>query len=143
VRRAVGMKKYISVTVIVMFLAAVSGMPADSFAKEQEEALVKTFNYDYSTCYWKMDDLLKAMPHVSVYSERYDMILLHYINPNTTQVGVYFTAVDATHTKVEVVSESSSAKNWIAGNLFSETVKKQEESIVGNYKGSSSKTKDW
>jgi hypothetical protein len=137
------MKKYIIVALAALLLTGFCGMPADGFAKEQEGALAKTFNYDYSTCYWKMNDLLRAMPHVSVYSEKYGVISVHYINPNTTPVDVYFTAVDATHTKVEVASESSSAKNWIAGNIFSETVKKQEESVVGDYKGGSSKTKDW
>jgi hypothetical protein len=137
------MKKYITVILIALFLAAFPGMPADSFAKEREGALEKTFNYDYSTCYWKMNGILKAMPHVSVYSEKYDVISLYYINPNTTQVSVYFTAVDTAHTRVEVTSESSSAKNWIAKNIFSETVKAQEESVVGSYKGGSSKTKDW
>jgi hypothetical protein len=137
------MKKYIVVTLIALFLAGDPGMPGYVQAKDKEAAVTKTFNYDYSTCYWKLNGILKAMPHVSVYSEKYAVISLHYINPNTTPVEVYFTAVDATHTRVEVVSESSSAKNWIAGNIFSETVKKQEESIVGAYKGGSSKTKDW
>ena len=137
------MKKYIIIILAALFLAGFPGSPADGFAKEREGALEKTFNYDYSTCYWKMDGLLRAMPHVSVYSEKYSVISLYYINPNTTQVSVHFTAIDPTHTKVEVISESSSAKNWIAGNIFTETVKKQEESIVGDYKGGSSKTKDW
>jgi hypothetical protein len=137
------MKKYIMVALAALFLAGLPGISEYGHAEEREGALAKTFNYDYSTCYWKMDGLLRAMPHVSVYSEKYSVISVYYINPNTTPVEVYFTAVDPTHTKVEVTSESSSAKNWIAGNIFTETVKKQEESIVGDYKGGSSKTKDW
>lgn len=137
------MKRHIIMTLIAIFLACSPGTLGYGWAQEREGAIAKTFNYDYSTCYWKMDGILKAMPHVSVYSEKYSVISLYYINPNTTRVEVYFTAVDATHTRVEVVSESSSAKNWIAGNIFSETVKEQEESIVGSYKGGSSKTKDW
>lgn len=137
------MKKYVVMTLITLFLAGLPVMVEYGYAEEREGALAKTFNYDYSTCYWKMNGILRAMPNVSVYSEKYSVISLYYINPNTTPVEVYFTAVDATHTKVEVTSESSSAKNWIAGNIFAETVKKREESIVGDYKGGSSKTKDW
>ena len=137
------MKKYIVAILVALFLAGLPGIVEYSYAEDQEGALAKTFNYDYSTCYWKMNGILKAMPHVSVYSEKYGVISLYYINPNTTSVDIYFTAVDATHTKVEVTSESSSAKNWIAGNIFSETVKEQEKSIVGSNKSGPSKTKDW
>lgn len=136
------MKKYIVVMLAALILAGLPGVTGHAYAEEREGALSKTFNYDYSTCYWKMDGILKAMPHVSVYSEKYDKILLFYIYPNTTQVSVYFTSIDPTHTKVEVVSESSSAKNWIADNLFSETAKKEESSAV-NYKPGVSKSKDW
>jgi len=133
-------KKYIIAGLVVLLLAGSAGCV---FAEEWEGALTKTFNYDYATCYWKMYDILKAMPHVTIYYERYGTIKVYYTHPNNTGVEVHFAQVDATHTKVDVTSGSSSAKSWIARNLFEETVREAESTFIDEDKSSPSTTKDW
>jgi hypothetical protein len=120
-----------------------AGAAGYGFTEEWEGALTKTFNYGYATCYWKMYDILKAMPRVTIYYERYGTIKVYYTHPNTTGVEVHFAQVDATHTKVDVTSGSSSAKSWIARNLFAETVKKEETTFMDTDDSSPSTTKDW
>ena len=93
----------------------------------RSEAAVKVFEYDYKTCYENTEKLLKDMQSVEVYAKTKDMIAIYYINPDTTPVGIFFKEVDATHTQVEITSESTVAKNWIARNIFSETALRQEK----------------
>ena len=91
---------------------------------------MKVFEYDYKTCYEKTEALLKKMPFVNIYAKDKGMIAIYYINPDTTPVGIFFKEVDATHTQVEISSESTVAKEWIAKNIFSETVVVREKANI-------------
>lgn len=84
-------------------------------------ALTKVFDYDYDTCYAKMEKLLKLMRKASVYAKNNEMIAFYYIDPNDTPVGIFFKKIDPAHTQVEVSSLSTPVKETIAKNLFSET----------------------
>lgn len=86
------------------------------------QSLVKVFNDDARTCYDKTLALLKKMPNISVYAETGDMIAVYWKRINTTPVGVYFTQVDASRTKVEVASPSTTGKEWVAKNIFGQKV---------------------
>ena len=96
----------------------------------RSEAAVKVFEYDYKKCYKKTEALLKEMPNIEVYDKSKEMIAIFYINPDTTPVGIFFKEVDASHTQVEISSESTVAKEWIARNIFSETVVVQEKANI-------------
>lgn len=85
----------------------------------RKSALVKTFDCDRKTCYEKIKSTLKTMYKVYIYAEKDDMIAVFYVNLDTTPVGIFFTEVDPTHTKVEVSSPALDAKEWIAKNIFS------------------------
>ncbi len=93
----------------------------------RKDALTHIFDYDFNTCYERMDKILRSMPKVSCYARKYNMIAVYYIDPNTTPVGVFFKEIDAAHTEVEVSSPGTDAKKWIADNLFSETVLQSPE----------------
>ena len=88
----------------------------------RKDALVKIFEYNYETCYAKLEKILKAMPNTSIYAQDKHMIALYYIELNTSPVGVFFKKIDPTHTQVEVSSPDIPVKEWIAKNVFSETV---------------------
>ncbi len=97
------------------------GISTSELEAARKDAAVKVLDYDYATCYAKVEDILKKTPRVSTYAKTKEMIAVFYINPNTTPVGVFFTEVDPTHTKVEVSSPGQAAKEWISKNIFSET----------------------
>ena len=106
------------------------GVSTQDLEDRRPEAAVKVFEYDYKTCYEKTEELLKRMPSVNIYARDKGMIAIFYINPDTTPVGIFFKEVDATHTQVEISSESTVAKDWIAKNIFSETVVVQEKANI-------------
>ena len=104
-------------------MSRVVGNSTKAIEDARPSALVKTFDYDYKTCYEKTEKLLKAMPKTSIYAKDAHMIAVYYIDPNTTPVGIYFKEIDPSHTQVEVSSQGEDAKKWIADNIYSETIK--------------------
>ena len=98
------------------------GVSTKELEAHRKDALVKVFDYDYDTCYARMEKIIRDMAKTQVYAQDTRIIAFYYIDPNVTPVGVFFTAVDSGHTKVEVSSEGPAAKEWVAKNLFSETV---------------------
>lgn len=103
------------------------GTSTQEIEETRADAMVKVFDYNYKTCYAKTEALLKKMPFVSIYAKTDSMIAVNYINPDTTPVGLFFKAIDATHTQIEISSPSTPAKEWIAKNVFSEKVIEQEK----------------
>lgn len=89
--------------------------------ESRKDALVKVFDCDRDTCYMNAENILKKVSRVSIYSKDKDLIALYYINPNTTPVGIFFTSVDSTHTKVEVSSPSRNAREVIAKCVFTDS----------------------
>ena len=105
------------------FLEKVKGSSTLEVEQYRSSALKKVFDYDYNTCYEKTDKLLAQMPNVLVYHRDPDLIALYYSDKaSTTSAGVFFTKIDATHTQVEISSAAMLVKEWIAKNVFSETV---------------------
>jgi len=116
----------------VKMLAGCSTAPVE---QSRKDALVKVFDCDRDTCYMNVEGILKKISNVSVYSKDKDLIAVYYINPNTTPVGVFFTAVDSTHTKVEVSSPSRNAREVIAKCVFTDSDEAvAEASATANFK---------
>ena len=99
----------------------IAGTSTTELRDARDTALKKAFNYDYNTCYLKMEAILKKMPHVSMYARESGLIAVDYIHPNTTAVGVFITPIDKSRTQVAVSSLSTPSKEWVARNLFAET----------------------
>ena len=118
------------------------GISTKELEVDRKDAAVKVFDYDYNTCYAKAKGIIEKMPQVSIYAENRSMIAVYYTNPNVNPVGLFFTSVDAAHTKVEVSSASPGAKEWVAKNIFSEKVLPVEmaEPLVKSHKGGGLKT---
>jgi len=100
------------------------GVSTKELEEGRSDAAVKVFDYNYDTCYKKTEAVIKAMPKVSVYAQDKGGIAFYYIDPNTTPVGVFFKEIDPAHTQVEISSPDAFAKEWVAKNVFSETVLK-------------------
>jgi len=92
--------------------------------KSKRDALVKVFDCDYKTCYDKTLAIVKMMPDTDIYLQKKDLIAVYCVSLNSTPAGIFFEEVDATRTKVLISSASSSAKEWVASNVFSGKVQK-------------------
>ena len=95
------------------------GISTQSLEKARKDAIIKTFNYDYSTCYAKTMDVLKSMQaYIYTQSIKKHMIAIYVSEEDTTPVGLFFKEIDAANTQVEVSSLSIYAKEFISGKVF-------------------------
>ncbi|MBU0895296.1 MAG: hypothetical protein KJ584_01730 [Candidatus Omnitrophica bacterium] len=134
------MRNIIAVSVMCLFVCGcatscnvwreIAGTSIKGVEDARVDAMKKILNYDYKTCYEKVEAFLKKMPYVSVYYKDKGMIAIYVTNPNTTSVGIFFAVTDAGHTQVDVSSESTPTKEWVANSIFSETVLPQEKSNI-------------
>ncbi len=136
------MKNIIVVSVLCLFMCGcstcgnvnvwreVTGTSTKGVEAARVDAMKKILDYDYKTCYEKVEACLKKMPYVSVYYKDKGMIAIYVTNPNTTSVGIFFTETDSGHTQVDVSSESTPTKEWVANSIFSEKVLPQEKSTI-------------
>lgn len=108
------------------WVRGIAGTSTRELRDARDTALKKTFDYDYNTCYLKMEAVLKKMPHVSMYAREAGLIAVNYIHPNTTAVGIFIMPIDKTRTQVAVSSLSTPSKEWIARNLFAEKALPEE-----------------
>ncbi len=96
------------------------GISTRSLEKARKDAIIKTFNYDYFTCYTKTLDILKSMSaYIYRQSIKKHMIATYVSKEDTTPVGLFFKEIDATNTQVEVSSLSTYAKEFISEKVFS------------------------
>lgn len=93
----------------------------------RKTAVTKIFEYDYATCYARTEAIVRQIPRVEIYYRDNCMIAAYCSDLCTDVVGIYFKAIDATHTQVEIASPGESAKLWVAKNVFNETVYGIEE----------------
>jgi hypothetical protein len=101
------------------------GISTRSLEKARKDAIVKTFNYDYFTCYTQTLDILKRMQaYIYTQSIKEHMITIYVSEEDTTPVGLFFKEIDAANTQVEVSSLSTYAKEFISGKVFSALDKK-------------------
>ncbi len=107
------------------------GVSTKGIEDARVDALTKIFDCDYKTCYEKAETLLKKMPNVSTYRKDKGMIAVYVINPDTTPVGIFFKEIDSGHTQVDVSSESTPTKEWVANNIFFEKISQQEKVEIG------------
>ena len=95
------------------------GISTRSLEKARKDAIIKTFNYDYFTCYTKTLDILKSMQaYIYMQSIKKHMIAIYVSEKDTTPVGLFFKEIDTANTQVEVSSLSTYAKEFISGKVF-------------------------
>jgi hypothetical protein len=87
--------------------------------KARKNAVSKEVKYGYFEAYTKTLDILKeTRSHVYKQSIKKHLIALYVSEQDTTAVGIFFTEVDAEHTKIEVSSLSTYGKERVAQRLF-------------------------
>ncbi len=96
------------------------GTSTRALEKARKDAAVKTFHYDYFSCFTKTLEILK---HQGAYIYAQDikkhMIAIYVSEADTTPVGLFFKEIDKDNTQVEVSSLSIYAKEFIAAKVFS------------------------
>lgn len=134
------MKKWIAFGIIGFLILSGTGLsyaakPAEIFkgflavsTGELEElkksALIKVFDIGYKMCYENTLAIVEKMPDTQIYAKDKGIIAVYCLSLNSTPAGIFFEKVDETHTKVLISSASSSAKDWVASNVFSGKVQK-------------------
>lgn len=108
----------------------VIGISTKQIEEARKTASIKTFGYDYASCYKNTKEILK---HIGAYiyceDKNKKLIAFYVSSEDTTPVGIFFKAVDASKTQLEVASPSTSAKEAIAKNVFSSLEKIKEEGL--------------
>lgn len=106
------------------YIKSAAGVSTKELKDARKNALVKVFNCDYDTCYRNTLWILNRVPYASIYDREKDLIALYCTDVNSTTVGVFFKKIDSKHTQVDIASQGSDAKEWIAKNVFSGKIQK-------------------
>jgi hypothetical protein len=116
-----------------------AGISTRELEKGRKNAIVKTFNYDYFSCYTKTLDVLQDIgAYVYAKDIKKHLIAVYVSGEDTTPVGFFFKEIDANNTQVEVSSPSSYAKESVAIKVFSSL----EESLHPKEKEGKSNAKE-
>ena len=97
----------------------VLGISTKSLEEGRKDAIAKSFNYDYSTCYAKTQAILKQIKaYIYAQDKKKSMIAIYVSATDTTPVGLFFKEIDTNNTRIEVSSSSTYTKETIAKRLF-------------------------
>ena len=96
----------------------IAGTSTRDIERSRAGAIVKSFNYDYGSCYSKTEEILKSIG-AYVYAKNKGMIAVYVSEEDTTPVGLFFKETDASSTQIEVSSPSTYAKELISAKVFS------------------------
>ncbi len=96
------------------------GASTEELEKGRKNAAILIFNYDYDACYAKVEKIINAHRELTVYDNdpAKGMIAVYYVDINTTPIGVFFSKIDASHTRVEVSSRSTNAKMFMVNKVL-------------------------
>jgi len=122
---------YLSAVVLISGCASLketakgmAGVSTKILEDGRKEAISKTFNYDYNTCYNKVELILKQTgSYMYAQDRKKSMIAVYVSEQDTTPVGIFFKEIDANNIQIEVSSPSTYAKETIAKSLFSALLK--------------------
>lgn len=104
------------------------GVSTQTLEDNRKHAIKITFNYDYNTCYNKVEEVLKEMgAYVYARDIKKQMIAIYLSEKDTTPVGLFFKTLDATQTQIEVSSPSTYAKEFMATKTYAALTLKKEE----------------
>ncbi|TRZ96278.1 hypothetical protein D4R78_01355 [bacterium] len=97
----------------------VLGVSTKALEDNRKDAIKKTFNYDYNTCYSRAKEILKEnKAYIYCEDPRRNLLAIYVSEKDTTAVGLFFKAIDQAHTQIEVSSGSTYAKELISDKLF-------------------------
>ncbi len=84
----------------------------------RSSAIVRIFDYDYQTCYSKVEASLSAIDSY-IYAKRDDLIAVYVSQTDTTPAGVFLKKIDSNKTQLEIASPAEDAKEYLAEKIFS------------------------
>jgi hypothetical protein len=97
----------------------VLGVSTKALEEGRKNAVSKTFNCDYNSCYNKTQEILKDIKaYIYAQDTKKQMIAVYVSEDDTTPVGIFFKEADAKNTQLEVSSPSSYAREFISAKLF-------------------------
>lgn len=96
------------------------GTSVKEIERARKKAIVKTFDYDYSSCYTKVIDTLGRIgAYIYAKDTTKKLIAFYMSSTDTTPVGIFLKDIGPFTTQVEVSSPSTRAKEQIATVVFS------------------------
>lgn len=106
------------------------GISTKQIEEARLDAIVKTFDYDYASCYKNTREILIRIGAYIYCEDKNKKLIAFYVSQeDTTPVGIFFKETEASKTRLEVASQSTSAKETIAKNVFSALEKRKEEEL--------------
>jgi hypothetical protein len=100
-------------------LKGVAGVSTKVLEESRKDAVSKTVQRDYNTCYLMTKTILdRIKAYIYADDTRKRMIAIYVSEKDTTPVGIFFEEVNSNATQFDVSSPSAFAKNLIAGELF-------------------------
>ncbi len=97
----------------------IAGVSTKVLEDARKDAVIKKFNYDYNTCYNKVEGILTQIgAYIYAKDNKKQMIAIYVSEADTTPVGLFLKAIDANNTQIEVSSPSTYAKEFIAKSVF-------------------------
>ncbi len=97
-----------------------AGLSTKVLEEGRKDAIKKSFNYDFNSCYDKVKDALNRIgSYIYAKDAKKQMLAIYVSGSDTTPVGIFFKEIDATNTQIEVSSPSTYAKEFIATRVFS------------------------
>ena len=91
----------------------------------RQDAIKQTFRYDYDSCYNEALKILKKTEvdtYIYAQDRKKGLIAVYLSETDTTPVGIFFLAINANNTQIEVASPATYAKESIANKLFSRLI---------------------
>lgn len=97
----------------------VVGVSTRALEDDRNNAIKKTFNYNYNKSYEEVKAALRLMK-CYIYAEDLNkkLIAVYVSEEDTTPVGIFLTVVNEFNTQIEISSPSTYAKESIATRLF-------------------------
>lgn len=106
-------------TTIKEVTKGIVGVSTKAAEDSRKDALKKTFNYDYNTCYKRVKEILiEKEAYIYMQDLRKHMLAVYVTKEDTTPVGIFFKEIDTQNTQIEVSSPSTFAKEFIGERLF-------------------------
>jgi len=114
----------IGCSVITEGAKGVLGVSTKILEDGRKDAFRKIFDYDLSTTYGKVKEVLKISGcYIYAKSKDKSMIAVYVSESNTTPVGIFFTAVNRDATLVEISSPSPYAKELMTKQIIKGVMK--------------------
>ena len=83
----------------------------------RDKAIVKIVDYDYNSCYQKVEAKLAAIGSY-IYAQRKDLIAVYISSTDTTPAGIFFKEINKQKTQLEIVSPAADTKEYLAAKIF-------------------------